>query len=97
MIVEAVVTLALGVLDLLLGLVDALLPDWTPVDLGSLVDTVLAGLPVEVGEMLRWTNQYFPLAEVLSLMSVLAGVWAVMHLYRVGVWVLSWVRGGGGD
>lgn len=59
----------------------------------------VSGIPGQLAPVLGWVgwaNQYLPVTEALTMLGIGLGVWVVMHLVRLTLWLLRLVHVAGG-
>lgn len=76
-------TIVIGALKLVIAGVDALLPDWTPLDLTEHLAGIVAFLgDVKIGQFLGWVNLYAPISEAIDIARIALPIWMTALIYR---------------
>lgn len=88
MIVEALISLARGIVSTVLSW----LPDIDPPNMSGAVAAL-----TPMWSYLGWANKYVPLVEVAAMFTLLATVQMVLYLIQFGQWIASKIRLLGGS
>lgn len=76
-----IVDLLIGFFRVIVAALDLLLPDWTPLDLDPLLDSIEEHGSVIFG-LFRWLNWYAPVNELLVIGGLGLSLFAAALIYR---------------
>lgn len=80
------------------GVILALLPVWSPVDLSAAVDALSSGPASQIFAGLGWLNNYLPVDVMLVLLTLQVQIWLGVKVVQFVIWLLQLFHiAGGGD